>query len=142
MDIVVNLLIALHLLGLVIGMGSGIALSVLSPFGASAGDAERGLIYRIGNALSRNGHIGLGLLWVTGLAAVFLKYGGVMSMNWWFWLKMALVVVLSASIGIGGAAYRKVQAGDAGAGARLKLASKVNQVAGVLVIVAAVFAFA
>ena len=64
------------------------------------------------------------------------------ALNWWFWVKIALVVVLSASIGIGSAAYRKLQAGDASVAGRLTLTSKINFVAGVLIVVSAVFAFA
>ncbi|MBU1176532.1 MAG: hypothetical protein KKH72_14100 [Alphaproteobacteria bacterium] len=142
MDIVVNILVALHLLGLVIGMGSGMALGVLGARTRTAPPDHKGLLFAIGNVLGRNGQIGLGLLWVTGIAVVLLKYNGVAGLTWWFWVKMALVVVLSASVGIGGAAYRKVQAGDAGAGKRLAMAGKVNLVTGPLIILAAVFAFA
>ena len=141
MLIVNNVLIGLHLLGLVIGMGSGIALGVMGPLYGQAKDGERSLLFRIGNALGRNGHVGLGLLWVTGILIVFLKYGGIGAMTPWFWAKMVAVVALSASIGIGSAAYRRFQAGDNGASARVALTATINKVLGPVIILLAVFAF-
>ena len=141
MDILNTLLIALHLVGLVIGMGTGVALGVLLPRLGAARDGERARLLDIGDALVRNGHIGLGLLWVTGILIVFLKYGGVGGLSPWFWIKIALVVILSASIGIAAAAYRKFKAGDMAASARLAMAGKLNMLVGPLAILAAVFAF-
>lgn len=141
MDILNTILIALHLLGLVFAMGAGIALGVMGPLYGTAKDGERSMLFKIGNTLSRNGHVGLGLLWVTGILVVFLKYGGIDALNWWFWLKIVLVVILSASIGIGSAAYRRFQAGDNGASARLALTGTINKVVGPLIILCAVFAF-
>ena len=60
MDIVVNLLIALHLLGLVISMGASVALGLLGRHYAPVNPEMRSVLYRFGNVLSRNVHIGLG----------------------------------------------------------------------------------
>lgn len=141
MDILINLLIALHILGLVIGMGSGMANARLGPMYGTASAEQRSLLFKIGSMLGKNGHIGLGLLWITGILVVWLKYGGVGEFTFWFWVKMVLVVALSASIGIGSSAYRKFAAGDMGASARVAIAGKISAVCGVLVIVSAVFSF-
>lgn len=141
MEILINILIFLHILGLVIGMGSGVALSRLGPFYGQISEDQRGVLFKFAFLLGRNGHIGLGLLWVTGILVVWLKYGGVADFSWWFWAKMVLVVILSASIGMGSAAFRKFAAGDMGASARAAMAGKINAVAGVLIILSAVFAF-
>lgn len=141
MDILINLLIAFHLLGLVVGMGSGIALSLTGPMYGKANDDQRSQLFKLGNLLSRNGHVGLALLWVTGPIVIFLKYGGFGALSPWFWVKIVLAVILSASIGIGSAAYRKFQAGDMGASARVAMTGKINLVCGLLIILTAVFAF-
>lgn len=142
MDILVNLLIALHLFSLVLGMGSGIALTVVMKRVGAARDEERARLFALGSTFSRNGHIGLGLLWITGIVVAFLKYGGLGGFGAWFWIKMALVIVLSASIGMGSAAYRKFRNGETAASGRMAMFSTLSAAAGMLTIVAAVFAFA
>ncbi|WP_196257710.1 hypothetical protein [Pelagibacterium limicola] len=139
MDILAKILLFLHFFGLVIGMGSGMALSnatrlVTNPAADSGFD-------RFTAMLARSGHIGLGLLWVTGVLMVALKYGGMGTFDAWFWIKMALVIVLTAAVGIGSASARKARAGDTEAAKRAKLASMVSGLSGLGVIFAAVFAF-
>jgi len=141
MDIVNNIIVALHLLGLVIAMGSSMAFRLVMPRIASAGEGEQDKLFSIGSGLMRNANIGLGLLWVTGILAVVLKYGGVDGLDFWFWTKIALVVVLSASIGMGSAAFRRFKAGDKASGARLAMIGQINLVTGALIILTAVFAF-
>jgi protoporphyrinogen IX oxidase len=139
MDIFINILLFLHFFGLVIGMGSGIALSTVSRLVVNPG-AESGFD-KVMVALARNGHVGLGLLWLTGLLMVWLKYEGVGAFDFWFWIKIAFVIVLTASVGIGSAAARRARAGEAGAAGRTKMASMVSGISGLIIIFAAVFAF-
>lgn len=141
MDIVVSLLIFLHFMGLVIGMGSGIAMGVLGPMYGQASEEQRGLLFRIGKLLGRNGHIGLALLWITGPLIIFLKYGGLGAMTDFFWIKIVFVVILSASIGIGSAAFRRWANGDMSASGRVALTSKINGACGILAVLFAVLAF-
>lgn len=138
MDVVVKLLIFLHFMGLVVGMGSGMA---LSNFGRASGGRMDGALLRLGDILRTNAHVGLALLWITGLLMVWLRYGGIGGLGVWFWLKMAGVVVLSAAVGMSAANYRKLKAGDADAPARAKVLSAVTGLSGVFVVLAAVFAF-
>lgn len=142
MELVVVILIFLHLMGLVIGMGSGIALSVLGPLHGTATEDQRSLMFNIGARFARNGHVGLALLWITGPLILWLRYGGIGGLSSWFWVKIALVIALSASIGMGSAAYRKFSAGDTGASARVALTGKINGIVGILVVLTAVLAFA
>jgi len=140
MDILINILIFLHLFGLVIGMGSGIALSRIGPLYGTSSEEQRKLLFRLAMMLGKNGHIGLGLLWITGPLVVWLKFG-TLDLGPWFWAKMVLVVILSASIGMGSAAFRKFAAGDMAASARVALTSRISGLAGLLIILTAVFAF-
>lgn len=141
MDILGAVILALHFLGLVIGMGSGMALGVVMPRIGKAGEGERGKLFGIGDALVRNVNIGLGLLWVTGILIVLLNYGGIGGLSFWFWIKIGLVVVLSASIGMGSAAYRRLKSGDKASAARLAMTGRINLITGPLIILAAVLAF-
>mgnify|MGYP000392144044 CR=1 FL=1 len=141
MDIVIKILLFLHFFGLVIGMGSGVAMSRMGPLAQNANDDQRSILFTAGKMLSQNGHIGLGLLWVTGLLMVWLKYGSVDGMSVYFWIKMILVVILSASIGMASAAYKRVRGGDLSAMPRVKMFGMINGLAGLGVILSAVFAF-
>ena len=141
MDIVNAIIIALHLLGLVIAMGSSVALPLVMSRIASAGEGERDKLFGVGSGLMRNANIGLGLLWVTGILSVVLKYGGIDGLDFWFWTKIVLVVVLSASIGMGSAAFRRFKAGDKAAGERVAMIGKINLITGALIILTAVLAF-
>jgi len=142
MDIIVNLLKVLHLLGLVLGMGSGLAMTRIWPIYGASSEEQRSVLFKMGRVLGKNGHVGLALLWVTGILIVWLDYGGIDAFSWWFWAKIVFAIVLSASVGIGSKAYRRFAAGDMGASARVELASKVSGISGVLIILFAVFAFA
>lgn len=135
----IKLLIVLHILGLVIGMGSGYAARRLGPLYGTAGE-HRGVLFQVGKALGKNGHIGLALLWVTGIALVVMGRD-ITDMSGWFWAKMVFVLILSASVGMGGAAYRRFAAGDNSASGRVALMSKVTALSGVAIILCAVFAF-
>lgn len=142
MDIFINLMIWLHLAGLVIGMGAGFSSGQVAMRIGGAPPEARPVLAETYKTLSRLGHIGLGILIVTGLLVLFLKFGNPMSMGVWFWIKMALVVVLMGLVGFGSRTAKKAQSGDAAA---IALAPKIGMATGMtgfLIILAAVFAFA
>ena len=141
MDIFINILIFLHIFGLVLGLGSGMANSRIGPMLVTADEGQRSLLASIVQMLSKNGHVGLGLLWVTGLLVVWLKYGGAGGFDNWFWAKMVFVVVLSASVGMSGAAARKLKAGDMSVLPLLKRVGMVSGLSALVAVLCAVFAF-
>lgn len=141
MDVFNNILLAVHFLGLAMGMGSGMALGALAPGLMSTAGDEKSRNWSTYHAISRTAHVGLGTLIVTGLVLVFTRYNGPAEMSVAFWIKMALVVVLIASITIGTRAAKRLEAGDAAAGPIGKRAGMVNGLTGLGIILAAVFAF-
>ncbi len=142
MDIFINLLVWLHLASLVIGMGAGIASGQVAARLGTAPVEARPVLGEIYKTLSRMGHAGLGLLIITGLLVLFLKYADPMGMGVWFWIKMALVVVLIGLITWGGRTSKKAQAGDADAAALAPKLGAASGLTGFAIILAAVFAFA
>lgn len=141
MDIVVKLLVFLHMVGLIHGMAAGIAGSRMGPLLASSNDDQRSILFRLSKALSMNGHIGLTLLWGSGILLVWLKYGGVADLGLWFWVKLVLVVVLTILVGIITVGLRRMREGDMSAAPTVKRASMINAVVGLAIILCAVFAF-
>jgi len=79
--------------------------------------------------------IAFGVLIITGPLMVWLGYGGVAGLNAWFWVKMALVVVMAISIGANDALRRRGNAAAAG------VAANISRAALVCIVIAAVLAF-
>lgn len=142
MEWVVIILLFLHLFALAIGTGSGFAAARLGPLIGTASPQERKSLFKLGIMLGRNGHIGIGTLWVTGLLMLWLEYGSVLgSLSAWFWFKILLVVIYSATVGVGTAAFRRFTQGDVAASGRAALMGKINAILGPLIILSAVIAF-
>lgn len=141
MDIVINLLVWLHFAGLVIGMGAGFSSGQVAMRIGDAPVEARPVLADTYKALSRLGHAGLGVMIATGLLILFLKFGNPMGLGGWFWIKMALVVVLLGLIGFGSRTAKKAQAGDAAAVALAPKIGMASGMTGFLIILSAVFAF-
>lgn len=137
MHIFINILIFIHFFGLVLGMGSGMAMGT-----AMRGvDRSTGGFDKLTSALARNGHVGLALLWISGPLIVWLKYGGFAGLGFWFWVKIAFVIVLTAALAIGAVNFRKARQGDREAAKRAAMIGMVSGISGLIVIFSAVFAF-
>lgn len=91
--------------------------------------------------LAQTGKVAMVVLLLSGPAILFLKYGGLAGANSWFWIKMALIVVMLASIIYGGINVKKAQGGDLEAGRTAGVAHRIKGLAFAGVLMAAVFAF-
>ena len=91
MDVFVNLLFWLHFIGLGMGVGGGVALSLTGPRLKTAIGNELELVWTMEVAFSRIATIGIAILLVTGPLMVWLKFGGFAGFSWWFGLKMGFV---------------------------------------------------
>lgn len=141
MDIVINLLIAAHILAVVVGGSNSVLGPVVSARLPSATPEQRLAYFGVMNAASQVGKVAMVVLLLSGPTVLFLKYGGLSGANIWFWIKMALVVVMLAGIIAGGINFKKLQAGDVKAGERAEVAHKITGAAALGVVIAAVFAF-
>lgn len=141
MDIIINLLIAAHILAFVAGGSNSVVGPVIGARMASATPELRAGYFGVMNTLSKVGRAAMVVLLVSGPAILWLKYGGLGSASPWFWIKMALVVVMLASIIVGGINVKKLQAGDVEAGKRAGLAHRITGLAFLGVVISAVFAF-
>ncbi|WP_127142875.1 hypothetical protein [Pelagibacterium montanilacus] len=141
MDLLIKSLLFVHFIGLAIGMGSGIALSNAGRISADTKEPVEQGMARLTAALRQNSHVGLVLLWVSGLLMVWLKYGGVAGLGLWFWVKMAAVVGLSAAVGMATANYKKLRAGEQGAAEKGKRFSMAAGLFSILAVGSAVMAF-
>jgi hypothetical protein len=93
----------------------------------------RQMLGGIGAMLGRNSRFAFGALILSGVAMVFVRYGGVEGMNSWFWVKMGLVGVIVVAMIVGAVARPgSVNPGVMGWITRLALLG---------IVIAAVFAF-
>lgn len=135
MELLFQVCLVLHLLALLVAGGSVVAIPLIGRQMATAGPEVRGSFGGLAQALGRYSQRAFGVLILTGILMVWLRYGGVEGLSPWFWVKMGLIVVV---------------AGGMQAGARLRakgnrdmanLVAWVSRAALVGVIMAAVLAF-
>lgn len=132
-----QLLLFLHFLGLGMGMSASFGTLVMGKLIGEASPADRPVLGRFPPVISRVGASGLVLLWATGLALTFHKWGGFGSLPWQFHVKLTGVVLLTLVVGIIESLQAKAKRGDAAAAARLP---KVGSIATLLVLVIVFFA--
>jgi uncharacterized membrane protein len=135
-----QILLILHLFGFGAGVAASIGNIVVTRLVAvSAGDAP--VLNRIRPVMARVGHVGLALLWLTGAALIWSKWGGPSAVPALFWWKLALVVVLTGLIGYIDLTMRAVRQGNLTAAVRLPMLGMAGTVLLVLIVTIAVFAF-
>jgi len=141
MDILNQVLLILHFVGLAMGLSVAFANMVMGGLIEKAAPAEKPILGRFPFAMSRIGDAGLGLLIASGLGLLFLKWGGMAGMPREFHIKLLLVVILIGIVGYIHAQQKKLKNGDASAMGRIQLAGKAAFVTALAIVVFAVLAF-
>jgi putative membrane protein len=141
MDILINVLLWLHLLGLVMGGGALIGGAIVARLLPTATGDQRSGYFGLAGVLSSIGRAGLAVLIVTGPLMLWLKWGGHAPSDTWFMVKMVLVVIVIVGVVVNGLAFKRVRNGDATAAGLAMQSRVVTSVALALVVLAAVFAF-
>jgi len=70
MDILNTILLILHFLGLAMGLSVSFSMMVMGGLIKKAAPSEKAVLGRFPPMMSRVGHIGLALLWISGLGMV------------------------------------------------------------------------
>lgn len=140
MDIINQLLLWLHLIGLGLGAVASFGMPVVGRQMATAGEA-RPVLFKVAGGLSSIGRAGFGLLIVTGPILFWTKWSGSAPAMAWFTAKMVLVLVLLGVIIYGGINAKRAQGGDMAAAKRQPQIGMVGLAAFLGVILCAVFAF-
>lgn len=141
MDIVIQLLLWLHLLGLVMGGGGLLGAALLSRVIAGTPTEQRSSLFSLDGKLATTSRAGLVVLIVTGPLMLWLEYGGAPPVPAWFTVKMVLVVIVIIGVVVSGIASKRARKGDAGASRNAVRARAITGVALILTVLAAVFAF-
>jgi hypothetical protein len=139
--IVTDLLLFLHLLGLMLGAGGGFGSMISMQVAAKRPPEQASAIRSVGPALGRLSSIGLVLMLATGLALVFLKYGGFAALPSLFWVKLFFVTTLTMAAILIELSYSALKRGDAKAAARLPRLGPAAGVSSLLAVLFAALAF-
>ena len=134
-------LLILHLLGMAMGLAVPLSNMVLQGLIAKAAPPEQAALARFPPLMSRIGEIGLALLWTTGLALVYTKWGGFGAFPWQFQVKLTAVVILTLLVGYIQILMRKARNGDRAAAARIPTVGRFALLASLTAVVFAVLTF-
>ena len=141
MDIVIKLLFWLHIVALALGGAAAFGLPVVGSKMPTATPEMRPTLFKIMHGLSTVGRAGIGTLIVTGLLIIWLKHGGFGTVNFWFWIKMVLVVGLLGGVIYAGILGKRAEGGDMAAAQMSPRVGMVNMVLFLAVMLSAVLAF-
>ena len=136
-----DVLLFLHFFGLMMGAGGGFGSAIVMRTAAARAPAEAGALHSVGPTLARFAATGVVVMLATGLALVFLKYGGFADLPWLFWVKMGFVLTLLIATGLIEASYAAIKRGNAKAAARLPVFGPMAGASSFLATLFAVFAF-
>lgn len=141
MDVFNTILIWVHFIGLMMGGAATFGIPAVAAQMATAGPDNAPALARAMKLISSISRAGLGALLVTGPLLVWLKYGGFGGFTWWFWVKMALVVLLVGAVIYAGINAKAAFAGDAEAARRGPVIGRISMILTLAVVLSAVFAF-
>ncbi len=96
MDIIIfNLLLFVHLVALGFGLAGNIVGPLIGKHMTTAGPETRAAFGGLGAEIGRNGRIAFGVLIITGITMVYVRYGGDFAgLGPWFQAKMAFIVIM------------------------------------------------
>ena len=95
MDLLTKFAVFLHLTGLAVGTVANIVMPLIGAEMAGAEGGTRATLGRIAGRIQGYSKVALAVILVSGVALVFLRYGGdVAALGPWFIVKMVLVAAL------------------------------------------------
>lgn len=94
MDYAFQIFLIIHLIALVFGTATTVAMPVVMREMAGATPESRKMLGAIGARLSLNSRIAFLVLLLSGPAMVFVRYGGLSGMSPWFFAKLGLVALI------------------------------------------------
>lgn len=141
MEVLNNILFWIHFIGLAMGGAATFGIPVVAGLMPTAGPETRPVLVKAMMGISKVSRAGLGALIVTGALLVWLKYGGLSGFTWWFWLKMALVVLLIGAVVWAGINAKAAAGGDLAAVKRGPMIGMGSMILLLGIVLTAVFAF-
>jgi len=134
-------LLVVHYLGFVVGAGGSLIAFVIARMIAVRPPEEAAVLRQVPPVISNLSVNALALLWVTGIAVGYMRYGGFSGLGWAFSVKMVFVVALTLVVIAMRVEMVRARRGVAAAGANLARLRPLGLATSWLAIVFAVIAF-
>jgi hypothetical protein len=132
-----DIILFFHFFGLMLGAAGGMGGSLVARRAASLPADQAPLLRALGPMMARVAHVGVALLWLTGLILVWSKWNGIGSLPTLFWVKFAFVVILTVVSILIEMTYADIRRGNRAVASRLP---KLGPIAGISALLAVLFA--
>ncbi len=136
-----DVILFLHLLGLLIGAGGGLGTAIVMRAALSRPSEQANVLGSVGPALGRASTIGLIIMLITGPMLVSIKYGGFSNLPQLFWVKMVFVASLTLAAITLELTYGAMKSGNMEAAKRLPALGPWAGLSSLLAVLFAVLAF-
>jgi hypothetical protein len=136
-----DILLALHIIGLMMGAGGGFGSMIAARAALTRPPEQAAVLRSLGPTLANFSGTGLILMLLTGFALVFTKYNGFAGLPTMFWIKIVFVTTLTLAALATHATYGQVKAGNAAAAGRLAALGPIAGLSSILAVIFAVLAF-
>lgn len=134
-----EILTVLHLFGFAAGAAASVGnLAVMRAVAAAPANAP--VLGKLAPFFARVGQVGLAVLWITGAAMIWMQNGPA-NLPDAFWIKLLLVITLTAVVIALALLAKRMHSGDKSAAARMPLLGRIAGVLLVLVVISTVIAF-
>ncbi len=140
MDVLALILFFIHIVAFIAGGANLVLMPIVGPKLASATPEQRGLLFSIIEGFGKTGKYAFGLLLITGILVLWLKWNWVVP-NAWFWVKMLGIVGMIVFIGLNDMNRKKAMQGDRDAAKRSQMFGQLTGISFLIVVFSAVFAF-
>ena len=136
-----NIILFLHFFGLMLGAAGGFGGAIVARRAVALPTEQAPVLRAVGPVMARVAHVGVALLWITGLILVWSKWNGLGSLPTMFWVKFVFVLILTAaSIGVE-MTYAEMRRGNIAAASRLPRLGPVAGIGALLSVLFATIAF-
>jgi hypothetical protein len=136
-----EVLLFLHLVGLMLGAAGGFASAVIMRRALVLPADEAKAVRGLGPILANVSLTGLIVMWATGLILVWSKWGGVGSLPDMFWVKAIFILSLTVMTALIHMTYAEIRKGNPAAAAKLPKFGPMAGVSALLAVLFAVIAF-
>ena len=137
----ITLLLWIHIVAVVAGGSNAVVMPIIGAMLPTVDEVTRANLFKIGFEMAVVGKVAAAALLISGPLLLWLKYGGLQGATPWFWMKMALIVVMFAAIVFEETNFRRSASGDQVSTRRSKVGGIIATVAFLGVLLAAVLAF-
>lgn len=132
----------IHFLSLSVGIGGGVANSIIGARAARVEPSVRPVLGAVSGLIGKISFGALVLLWLTGIAMVFVAYGGWADLGAAFWVKIVFVAALTAlSITLNMLVMRAERTRTPPPAARMKRLGQLAGLCSIIIVISAVIAF-